>query len=122
MGNGDVKALANVGRDDLVAFRQAWFRPDKATLFVVSDRPLAEVRAALEASLGDWKMDGKPGVKGALATIDPATPRIVLVDRPDSPQSVNFAGIPTTLKGTDDLVPMVIANDGLGGGFLGRLN
>jgi len=122
MGNGDVKALANVGRDDLVAFRQAWFRPDKATLFVVSDRPLAEVRAALEASLGDWKMDGKPGVKGDLATIDPATPRIVLVDRPDSPQSVIFAGIPTTLKGTDDLVPMEIANDGLGGGFLGRLN
>ncbi|HEX4692922.1 pitrilysin family protein [Sphingomonas sp.] len=122
MGNGDLNALAKVDREDLIAFRQAWFRPDKATIFVVSDRPLAEVRSALESALGDWTMDGKPGVKGDLATIAPASPRIVLVDRPDSPQSVIFAGIPTALKGTDDLVPMEIANDGLGGGFLGRLN
>ena len=30
--------------------------------------------------------------------------------------------IPTALVGTDELLPVIAANDGLGGGFLGRIN
>ena len=37
------------------AFQQRWLRPDKAEFFVVSDRPLAEVQAALEQAFGDWR-------------------------------------------------------------------
>ncbi|MBN8816643.1 MAG: insulinase family protein [Sphingomonas sp.] len=121
-GGGDSKAVAKLTRDDLIAFRQAWLRPDKATLFVVSDRPLAEVKAALDAKLGNWTMDGVAGTKGDLTAIAPAAPKIVLVDRPDSPQSVIVGLIPTGLVGTDELLPVITANDGLGGGFLGRIN
>ncbi|QDZ08432.1 insulinase family protein [Sphingomonas panacisoli] len=121
-GGGDSKALAKLTRDDLIAFRQAWLRPDKATVFVVSDRPLAEVKAALDAKFGDWKMDGAGGTKGDLKATAPATPKIVLIDRPDSPQSVIVGIVPTGLVGTDELLPVIAANDGLGGGFLGRIN
>ncbi|MEO5494186.1 MAG: pitrilysin family protein [Sphingomonas sp.] len=121
-GGGDSKAVATLTRDDLIAFRQAWLRPDKATIFVVSDRPLAAVKAAIDATLGDWRMDGAGGTKGDLTATAPSAPRIVLVDRPDSPQSVIVGVIPTALAGTDDLLPMITANDGLGGGFLGRIN
>ena len=48
-GSGDPAAVASLTRADLLAFRQAWLRPDKAKIFVVSDRPLAEVKAALTA-------------------------------------------------------------------------
>src|SRR5205085_5638059 len=41
---GDPKAIAQIGRADLVAFEQRWLRPDNVKIFVVSDRPLAEVR------------------------------------------------------------------------------
>jgi zinc protease len=122
MGGGDRNAVVKLTRDDLIAFRQAWLRPDKATVFVVSDRPLAEVRAALDAKLGDWKMDGAGGTKGDLIATAPAAPKIVLVDRPDSPQSVIVGLVPTGLVGTDELLPVNAANDGLGGGFLGRIN
>ncbi len=121
-GLGDPKAVAALTRADLVAFQQAWLRPDKAKVFVVSDRPLAEVKAVLDARLGDWKATGTGGTKafGAAAASVPA--KIVLVDRPDSPQSLIAAGVQTGLKGTDDLIPVEIANDALGGDFLGRLN
>ncbi|MEO5937580.1 MAG: pitrilysin family protein [Sphingomonas sp.] len=121
-GGGDSKAVAKLTRDDLIAFRQAWLRPDKATVLVVSDRPIAEVKAAIDAKLGDWKMDGAGGTKGDLNATASAAPKIVLIDRPDSPQSFIVGLIPTKLIGTDELLPMIAANDGLGSGFLGRIN
>ena len=52
----------------------------------------------------------------------PLTPNIVLVDRPDSPQSIIVAGQRTGLKGTDDLLVLNTVNDALGGSFLSRIN
>ncbi|RMB54695.1 putative Zn-dependent peptidase [Sphingomonas sp. PP-CE-3A-406] len=122
IGSGDPKAVAALTRSDLIAFQHAWLRPDKAKIFVVSDRPLTEVKAALDGRFGTWRPTGAAGAKVFPATVTPSGPKIVLVDRPDSPQSAIFAGIPTGLKGTQDLLPIVTANDALGGSFLGRVN
>ena len=122
IGGGDPKAVAALTPADLRAFQQAWLRPDKAKLFVVSDRPLAEVKAALDARFGDWQATGPAGTKSFTAASTPAAPRIVLVDRPDSPQSVIVGAIPTGLQGTQDLLPVNTANDALGGSFLSRIN
>ncbi|MEO5866636.1 MAG: pitrilysin family protein, partial [Sphingomonas sp.] len=121
-GSGDPKAVAALRRDDLLAFQQAWLRPDHARIFVTSDRPLAEISAALDTGFGDWAATGPAGTKDFSAPLVPASPRIVLVDRPDSPQSVIAAVLPTSLSGTDDLLPYSAANDSLGGGFLARIN
>jgi predicted Zn-dependent peptidase len=121
-GTGEPDVVSKLSRDDLVAFQRAWIRPDKATIFIVSDRPLAEVRSVLDASLGDWKGEGAPGTKSFTATVPQAQPRIILVDRPDSPQSLIYGGEVTPLKGRDELVPYIAANDVLGGNFLSRLN
>lgn len=120
-GVGDPAAVAAMTRDQLVAFQQAWLRPDKAKIFVTSDRPLAEIKAALDRVFGDWKGNGAAGVKNSTAG-QPSAPKIVLVNRPDSPQSIILAGAPTTLKGTDNLLIQNTANDALGGSFLGRIN
>ena len=121
-GAGDPRAVAALTRADLVAFQQAWLRPDKAKVFVVSDRPLADVKAALDAAFGDWTPTGAAGVKDFAAPLAPSAPKIVLIDRPDSPQSLIVGAIPTKLKGTQDLLPINTANDALGGSFLGRIN
>jgi len=122
-GGGDPKAVAAVTRDDLVAFQQAWLRPDKAKIFVISDKPLAAVKATFERDFGTWKGTGAPGVKTFTGTPDVATtPKIVLIDRPDSPQSLILAGIPTGLDGSADLLALTTANDALGGSFLSRIN
>lgn len=121
-GGGDPAAVAKLTRDDLVAFQQAWLRPEKAKMFVVSDLPLAQVKAMLDARFGDWTGAGTAGVKDFSVAAVQATPRIVLIDRPDSPQSVIVAGQLTPLKGSDDLLDAEVANDVLGGDFLSRIN
>ena len=121
-GGGDRNAVGKLSRDDLIAFRGAWLRPDKASIFVVSDRPLAEITATLNAALGDWTATGVGGTKGDVTKLAPAAPKILLVDRPDSPQSIILGAIPTNLVGTQELLPLIAANDGLGGSFLGRIN
>ena len=121
-GSGDPVAVAALTPADLRRYQQAWLRPEKAKLFVVSDRPLAEVQAALEARFGDWKGTGAPGTKTFGGTQTPLKPGIVLVDRPDSPQSIVVAGQRTGLKGTDDLLVLNTVNDALGGSFLSRIN
>ena len=121
-GGGDPAAVAKLTRDDLIAFQQAWLRPEKAKMFVVSDLPLAQVKAMLDARFGDWTGAGTAGVKDFSVAAVQATPRIVLIDRPDSPQSVIVAGQLTPLKGSDDLLDAEVANDVLGGDFLSRIN
>jgi predicted Zn-dependent peptidase len=121
-GSGDPAAVAKLTRDDLVAFHHAWIRPEKAKLFVVSDRPLAEVRAALEARFGSWKGEGAAGVKAFGAAPVMAQPKIVLIDRPNSPQSQIVAVQMTGLDPRSELLPQLTANQVLGSGFLSRIN
>jgi predicted Zn-dependent peptidase len=121
-GSGDPAAVRALTRDDLVAFHHAWIRPDKAKIFVVSDRPLAEVKAALEARFGDWRPTGPAGVKAFGAAPVQSAPKIVLVDRPDSPQSLIVAGQMTSLVSSDELLPVVTSNEVLGADFLSRIN
>ena len=122
-GGGDPKAVAALTPADLRAFHQAWLRPDKAKIFVTSDRPLAEVKRVLEAEFGDWRATGAAGTKSFAAPAAPAkADRIVLVNRPGSPQSLIVGALPTALDGAGDALPYTVGNDGLGGGFLGRIN
>jgi zinc protease len=121
-GAGDPAAVKALTRDDLVAFHKAWIRPDKAKIFVVSDLPLAKVKAGLEASFGKWRGEGSGGVKAFAAAPVQSAPKIVLVDRPNSPQSLILGGQMTSLKAGDELLPVVTANEVLGSGFLSRIN
>lgn len=121
-GTGDANVVGKLTRDDLVAFHRAWIRPDKAKIFVVSDRPLDEVRAAFERHLGDWRAHGVAGVKPAGRTAATVSPRIVLVDRPDSPQSLIVGGAITPLDPKSELLPVTTANTVLGSDFLSRIN
>ncbi len=121
-GVGDPAAVMAMKRDDLVAWRGAWLRPDKAKVFVVSDRPLAEVQAALNASLGNWQATGAAGTKSFPAQRAAVTPRIVLVDRPNSPQSLIVAGQTTPVQAKSDTLAATTANTVLGSGFLSRIN
>ena len=121
-GSGDPKAIAALTRADIVAFHQAWLRPEKARIYVVSDRPLAEVQAVFERAFGDWRGTGAPGEKVFPDTPLAPVPGILLVDRPGSPQSFIAGGAPTPLGATDDFAAAIVANDALGGDFTARIN
>ncbi len=122
-GLGNETAVKSVTRDQLAAFHATWIRPDNARIFVVGDTTLAEVKKQLDATLGQWKAPAtaKP-VKHFEIAIPTPKPRILLVDRPKSPQSVILAGRVLDAKGGDDLEALRTANDIFGGNFLSRFN
>ena len=122
-GLGDAKAVEAATRDQLAAFHGAWIRPDNARVFVVGDTTLTEVKKQLDATLGQWKAPktAKP-VKNFDIAIPAPKPRIVLFDRPKSPQSVILAGKVLDAKGGDQLEVLRSANDIFGGNFLSRFN
>ncbi len=122
-GLGDPAVVAKVSRDDLKAFHAAWLRPEKARIVVVGDTTLADVTPLLEKAFGTWAGASTPaGAKSFGASIPKAKKRIILVDRPKSPQSVIYAGQVLDAKGSDDLVSLLAANEVYGGNFLSRIN
>jgi len=122
-GTGDEKTIAAVTPADMTAQHDAWLRPDNARIFVVSDLPLAEVTARLETAFGDWRAPSTArGIKDFAAAVPASTSRIILIDRPQSPQSLIYAGEVLAQSGTDDLLSLTTANAVLGTDFLSRIN
>ncbi|MEO7787898.1 MAG: pitrilysin family protein [Sphingomicrobium sp.] len=121
---GDPAAIAKFTRADLASFQQQWLRPDNARIFIVSDRPLAEVKAMLDARFGSWAAStAARGVKNFIApTPRPTGSRILLVDRPGAPQSSIAGGQVLPIDPRGDTIALSTANDALGGNFLARLN
>ena len=122
-GAGTPESITALTREDLIAEHAAWVRPDNARVFVVSDLPLSEVTARLERAFGDWRAPAAPrGTKTFPGDVPATSARIVLIDRPQSPQSIIFGGAVLPLSGTDDLLTLNAANSVLGTDFLSRIN
>ena len=121
---GDETVLKSLSRDDLLAFRDRWLRADNAKIYVVSDKPLAEITPLLEAEFGRWASPaGTKGVKSfSAAPARPTASRIVLIDRPQSPQSIIIGGQVTPVDPKGPTEALGAANDILGGSFLSRIN
>ena len=123
-GTGDAAAVTAITRDDLVGFQQRWLRPDNMKIFVVSSLPLAVLMPKLETRFGTW---ATPAVaKGAKTFTAPppraAAQRIVLIDRPGSPQSIILGGQLTQIDPRSNIIPVSGASEALGGNFLSRIN
>jgi zinc protease len=123
-GLGSAASVGALDSAALVAFHRAWIRPETARIFVVSDRPLAEVRRALDARFGSWRgaSDVAVGRKDFSVAIPTPHPRIIVVDRPQSPQSIIYAGSVLPISGSDDTLALNAANEVLGNNFLSRIN
>ncbi len=123
-GSGTVEGVKAVTRADLVAWHKRWIRPDNATIFVVGDISMAELKLQLETSFGGWKPDATVarGSRSFPAVPEVKSARVILVDRPGSPQSYIRGGVVLPIKGSADPIALRAANDILGGLFSSRLN
>ena len=94
--------------------------PRNAVLIAVGDVSRADLEPRLEKRFGGWKGESSGGERGS---IPPASgkPRLVLVDKPEAPQTVVRILIPAPPFGAPTLAPLVLANTVLGGTFTSRL-
>jgi zinc protease len=120
-GSGTEQSVAAITRDDLAKFHSTWFKPNNATLVVVGDTTLAEIRPKLEALFARWQRGDVP--KKALPNVDlPAKPRVFLIDRPGAEQTTIIAGHLVPAKEPDGEIAIDAMNDILGGAFTSRIN
>ncbi|HSN68833.1 MAG TPA: insulinase family protein, partial [Thermoanaerobaculia bacterium] len=120
-GSGTEAQVAKLTREDLATFHQAWFKPNNATLIVVGDTTLAEVKSKLEAKLASWKSGDVPKKNISKVALAPKQ-RVYLVDKPGAIQSTILAGSVAPPK-ANPIEPAIEAmNTVLGGAFISRLN
>ncbi|MDR3417782.1 MAG: pitrilysin family protein [Nevskia sp.] len=116
----DVKSIT---RDELVAFQHRWLRPDNATLLVVGDVQLAQIKALLEAKFGAWQAPAEPlPVKQIPVPSRRPAPRLFLIDKPGAEQSLILAANVAPPASDPDQEAMHTVNTALGGMFDSRLN
>ncbi|MFN7175071.1 MAG: M16 family metallopeptidase, partial [Thermaurantiacus tibetensis] len=122
-GLGTAEGLRAAAREDLLDWHARFVRPDRMTLFVVGDTTLDALLPELERAFGDWQAPPVPaGTVPEAPLRQPEAPRILLLDRPNSPQAFIAAGQPLPVTGRDDRLDLALANETLGGSFTSRLN
>lgn len=121
-GSGTEAAVASITRADLVAFKDQWMRPDNATIVVVGDTTLAEIKPQLERAFGDWRASGAKPAKNVRDVALPSGPRVLLIDRPGSPQSFILAGHVAPSTKAPNNIAIEAMNEILGGNFVSRIN
>ena len=120
-GSGTEAAVARITRDDLVKYHQGWFKPNNATLLVVGDTTLAEMKPLLEKTFGAWKAAEVP--KKNLVDVKPPEKRVVyLMDRPGAQQSVIYGVQLAPPRNSPDALPLQVVNNIFGGTFSSRIN
>ncbi len=122
-GSGTESAIASLSAADLAAFHQAWYRPDNVRILVAGDTTLAAIVPLLDKAFGDWTAPATAVPTKRIAHVDvQKKPRVFLIDRKDSPQSLIFAGSLADPTTSPDYLPTQTANSVFGGTFTSRLN
>jgi zinc protease len=120
-GTGTEASVTKMTRADLVKFHDTWFKPNNATLLVVGDTTLAEIKPKLERLFASWKPGDVPK-KTVPQVQQPAKNIVYLLDRPGSGQSVIFGAQLAPPRNDPDAVPLALVNDIFGGTFSSRIN
>ena len=117
---GTEAAVKAMSRADMLAFWKQNFVPNNAALVVAGDISMADLRALADKAFGGWQR-GTPA-QPALSAPATTQARIVIVDKPGTPQTqlrVVSIGAP---RSSPDFRPLQVMNMALGGLFSSRIN
>lgn len=122
-GSGTAESVAQITRADMVKFHEDLIRPDNATMVVVGDITMAEALPALEKAFGGWKASDTPiPTKNITSVPAPTKARVIIVDKPDSPQAVIYASQLVPGTGDPNDLALNTATTVFGGQFTARIN
>lgn len=103
---------------DIRNFYEENFGAQRTTVYVAGTFDRDSVHQAVETHLADWR-------GGTASFFEVATPAaesdIILIDRPEAPQSTIMIGLPTIDPSHEDYVAMEVTNSLLGGSFGSRI-
>ena len=118
---GTEDSIKGTSRDDIAAFWKNGYQPQNAALIVAGDITGKQLRDLAEKYFGKWAK-GQTARPPALDDVASTTRRIVVVDKPGSPQTRLRVGQLGVKRSNPDYVPMEVMNTMLGGLFSSRIN
>jgi zinc protease len=109
-----------VTRDLILRFYQEGYFAPNSALVVAGDIDEPELHALAEKYLGGWQASGSSGQMPAVT--GKTARRIVIVERPEAPQTVLRMGHVGVAQSCPDYVALDVMNTALGGLFSSRIN
>jgi len=120
-GSGYEADIEKVTAKNLSDFHSLWFKPNNATLIIVGDVSLAEIKPYIEKVFGNWKSGDVP--QSIIPEVNlTKKPVIYFIDKPQAEQSIILAGHVTTPGSDPDNIAIESMNTILGGAFTSRIN
>ncbi|MFT7525215.1 MAG: zinc protease [Arenicella sp.] len=120
-GSGNEKSIASMTVEDLKRYHQTWFKANNATLIVVGDISMDDVKPMLNKAFKGMRNGAVP-VKRIDEIAPIKEPIIYLVDRPDSEQSAIMVAKMLPKYGFDGELQLQMMNEVLGASFNSRIN
>ncbi|MGO9404262.1 MAG: M16 family metallopeptidase [Terriglobales bacterium] len=117
---GTEESNKKIGREDLSRFHSSAYTPGSAAIVVVGDTTEAELRPLVEKHFGNWS--GSPRDSNPPEARANGSRRIVILDRPASPQTQLVMGQIGVARSHPDYVATELMNTLLGGMFSSRIN
>ncbi|MBT5060008.1 MAG: insulinase family protein [Gemmatimonadetes bacterium] len=115
-GHGTAASVSDLSRDDLVSTYETYYRPNNAALVFVGDISIEEASKQAKRHFGKWKSADVPAEPELQATPAEGV-QILLVDKPNAPQSVIVAGNLGMRYSDTDLPAFQMVREILGGSF-----
>jgi zinc protease len=119
---GTTESVKAISDADMKGFWAAHYTPQDAALILAGDLTEPEARRWAEKYFGGWTGSGAAGASTLPTAPAPPTRKVIVVDKPGSPQTTLFAfglGVP---RNTPDYAAVTELNSILGGLFSSRIN
>jgi zinc protease len=117
---GTEESIKSITRGEMADFWKAGYVPGASALVVAGDVNESELRQLAEKYFGKWSGQSSPV---SVPAVESSTSRkLIIVDKPGTPQTVLRVGQPGVARSNPDYVPIEVMNTGLGGLFSSRIN
>ena len=114
------ESIKKLTSKDLADFHSTYYRPNNAILAIVGDVTMKDVMPKIQKAFGDWQKSDVPEATIPQAPAQSAS-RILLIDRPNSVQTVLQLGTLGIERTSPDYFAVLLADRVFGGGPSGRL-
>ncbi|MEM7482490.1 MAG: pitrilysin family protein [Acidobacteriota bacterium] len=114
------ETIAGITRDDLVAWHEQYFHPERVILGFVGDFDTEEALAEIRSAFGDWSRGDGPAPP-AIPVEAEFDPGVYYIEKNDLTQSNIAMGHLGVRKDHPDFYPIEVMNNVLSGSFASRL-
>lgn len=120
--SGTMESVEAIQREDLVKLYQANYKPENATLILAGDLTLEQGKKYAQQFFGEWKAASSAEKEPARPQTEGWKPENVVIDMPEAGQASVTVAKPSIKRDSSDYYTGLVANAGLGTGFVSRLN